>query len=80
MKFHSLLSGLKKKVNAAGCEEIKDWVQGIVNNVYWVAASTLDGIGDLMLAKFSSMVNHAMNVHHHDSELFPQCVHGVCTS
>jgi hypothetical protein len=29
-----------------------------------------------MLAKFSSIINHVMNIHHHESQLFPQCVHG----
>ena len=48
----------------------------MVNNLYWVAASTPDGDGDLMLAKFSSIVNHILNVHHHDSQLFPHCAHG----
>ena len=75
-----LLLGLKKKLNTAsnssGNSEIKDWIQGIINNVYWVADSTPNGDGDLMLAKFSSIINHVMNVHRHENRLFPKCAHG----
>lgn len=45
--------------------------------MYWVASSTPDGDGDLMLAKFDSVLNHIMNIHVHDNLLFPACVHGA---
>ncbi|KAJ8043860.1 hypothetical protein HOLleu_11148 [Holothuria leucospilota] len=43
--------------------------------MYWVAASTPDGNGD-MFAKWLSVANHIQNVHDHDSQLFPKCLHG----
>ena len=43
----------------------------------WVASSTPDGDGDLMLEQFESIMNHVMGIHDHDNPLFPRCDHGV---
>jgi hypothetical protein len=59
----------------AGCEVIREWIPGIINNLYWVAASTPDGDADLMLAKFDSITNHILGVHEHENPLFPKCAH-----
>ena len=59
-----------------GCETIKDWVSSIVNNPYWVAASTPGCDPDLMWAKFESAINHVLDVHEHGNPLYPKCIHG----
>ncbi|PIK35763.1 hypothetical protein BSL78_27407 [Apostichopus japonicus] len=61
----------KKTCAAAGA-----WAKSVSNHLYWVAASTPDGDGDVMLAKWLSVANHIQDVHQHDSDLFPRCVHG----
>lgn len=66
------------------------WTKSIVNHLYWVAASTPDGNGDMMVAKWLSLLNHVANKHeghdqllsslNHvvlgpDAPLFPACLH-----
>ena len=74
------VSGVKKKLlkvaKLKGCEIVKGWVQGITNNIYWIASSTPDGDKELMLAKFDSVADHIMDIHTHDNTLFPRCAHG----
>ncbi|PIK45961.1 hypothetical protein BSL78_17169 [Apostichopus japonicus] len=62
--------GKKKTCAAAGA-----WAKSVSNHLYWVAASTPDGDGDVMLAKWLSVANHIQDVHQHASDLFPRCVH-----
>lgn len=52
------------------------WRQSITNHLYWVAASTPDGNGNVMKAKWESLMNHVQNKHEHHNELFPSCSHG----
>lgn len=47
--------------------------------MYWVARSTPDANQALMAAKWTSVTNHIMNVHEHDSEDFPRCLHAPLT-
>lgn len=74
-----LFLGLSRKLeNAAkkrGAGQIRPWIKGIVNHTYWVAASSGDN-GQLKLDKWKSISNHIINVHNHDSEIFPECEHG----
>nr|XP_022311415.1 uncharacterized protein LOC111116717 [Crassostrea virginica] len=71
--------GLKKKVLAASkqkeCEELIRWNKSLTNHLYWVAASTPDGDGDVMWAKWESVENHIHNVHEGHNRLFPTCAH-----
>lgn len=61
-----------KKKNA---EDIRPWIKSIVNHTYWVAASSgMDQ--NLKRQKWTSITNHIVNKHEHDSELFPRCLHG----
>ncbi|KAJ8043633.1 hypothetical protein HOLleu_10819 [Holothuria leucospilota] len=72
--------GVSKKVEKLArmksCVAAKAWSRSVSNHMYWVAASTPDGNGDMMLAKWLSVANHIQNVHEHDSQLFPKCLHG----
>lgn len=75
-----IAKGLSKKLEAAaklkGCNEIRPWIQSIVNHLYWAAVSTETGQGDLIVAKWVSVVNHIANKHTHNNHLFPKCLHG----
>lgn len=76
---HSCNPGLGKALDSAAkdrkCETIKLWRPAIVNHLYWTAASTPDGNGDLMEAKWTSLVNHVQDIHEHDTPAFPTCAH-----
>ncbi|XP_056000372.1 uncharacterized protein LOC125656629 isoform X1 [Ostrea edulis] len=73
--------GLKKKVLAAAkqseCGQLSKWSRSLTNHLYWVAASTPNGDGDLMWAKWESVENHVHNKHEGHNELFPSCAHGM---
>ena len=71
--WHASKSLCKKPANAKrenGCEIIGEWIQGIKNHLYWCAISTNQGFGDLMVAKWMSLLLHVAD------ELFPDCAHG----
>ncbi|XP_069133572.1 uncharacterized protein [Argopecten irradians] len=72
--------GLKKKLVALAkekeCDDLHRWIKSITNHLYWVASSTPDGNGDLMLQKWSSIGNHIQNLHDGHGSLFPVCTHG----
>lgn len=80
--LHSALyfAGTCKKIDKLAkkktCAAAGAWAKSVSNHLYWVAASTPDGDGDVMLAKWLSVANHIQDVHHHASDLFPRCVHG----
>ena len=57
------------------CEIIGSWLRSMVNNVYWCAASTSEGSGDLIRSKWLSLSNHIHNVHTGRDSLFPNCSH-----
>ncbi|XP_061190456.1 uncharacterized protein LOC133198376 [Saccostrea echinata] len=54
---------------------IRPWIKSIVNHTYWVAASSGNN-GQMKTDKWKSLSNHLINVHDHDSEVFPRCEHG----
>lgn len=45
--------------------------------MYWCAASTDPGNGDLILAKWLSVEAHVQNDHSGHGTLFPECAHGL---
>ncbi|XP_063043320.1 uncharacterized protein LOC134437731 [Engraulis encrasicolus] len=71
----SLGKALDSAAKDRKCETIKLWRPAIVNHLYWTAASTPDGNGDLMEAKWTSLVNHVQDIHEHDTPAFPTCAH-----
>ncbi|KAH9375462.1 hypothetical protein HPB48_015437 [Haemaphysalis longicornis] len=58
----------------AECAELQEWVQPVVDHLYWcVAVSKGDGL--LLVAMWKSMLNHVINVHSDHGETYPRCVH-----
>ncbi|KAI0240741.1 hypothetical protein LSAT2_008479, partial [Lamellibrachia satsuma] len=75
-----IAKGLRKKLDKLAlqrdCGIIKEWKKSIINHLYWCAASTPDGDGAVMLAKWNSLSNHLLNRHTgHADILFPECLH-----
>ena len=70
----------KKIVNAGkekGCETLVCWIKGIRNHLYWGAMSTKMGYGEMIVAKWKSIVRHLRNEHeNHPDDLFQKCAHG----
>jgi hypothetical protein len=56
---------------------IKEWQHSIVNHLYWCAASTPVGEGQLTRAKWESLLDHVQNIHTGHGILFPDCAHGA---
>ena len=71
---------VQKKLVAAGklkdCELLIEWKQSFINHMYWCATSNVNDNGDVKLAKWLSLENHAMNEHEGHGALFPKCLHG----
>ena len=59
----------------SGCKLLLDWAQSICNHVYWCAASS-SGNGELLKAKWLSVLNHVCDIHDGHGNLFPRCEHG----
>ncbi|XP_071138376.1 uncharacterized protein [Mytilus edulis] len=55
--------------------DIRPWIKSIVNHTYWVAASSGEDQNE-KIHKWTSISNHIMNKHVHESDVFPQCIHG----
>ncbi|XP_070172947.1 uncharacterized protein [Littorina saxatilis] len=72
--YKKLMELGKKK----GMEEAAMWGRSIASHLYWVASSTPPGEfrAEQARAKWVSVCNHITGVHTHDSEHFPQCLHG----
>uniref|UniRef100_A0A8C6M3Y4 Uncharacterized protein n=1 Tax=Nothobranchius furzeri TaxID=105023 RepID=A0A8C6M3Y4_NOTFU len=77
--FFITFPGLAKKLDTvsreSGCEDLALRKLSIVNHLDWTAASTPDANPDLMEANWKSLVNHAQDVHHHGTQVFPSCLH-----
>ena len=68
---------LTKLTNKNKMEIVALWRKSIINHLHWVAASTPNGDGQTMLAKWLSLLNHIVNRHEmHGDLLFPTCLHG----
>ena len=57
------------------CEDVRSWIKSISNHLYWCAASSEPGNGDLSVAKWHSVANHVQNRHTHENSLFASCLH-----
>ncbi|XP_066272311.1 uncharacterized protein [Branchiostoma lanceolatum] len=71
---------IKKKLQTLskrrGCQELKPWVRSIINHLYWAVISTPAGSGDVIVAKWKSVLEHIHNRHGGFGGLFPACTHG----
>ncbi|KAK7475684.1 hypothetical protein BaRGS_00033055 [Batillaria attramentaria] len=74
-----VVKGLKKKLLKLACEKecgaLQQWIKSICNHLYWVAVSTPNADGQLMLEKWCSLSNHLHNKHQHKGAKFPRCQH-----
>lgn len=73
--------GVAKKVDAIGkerdCQPVRGWRRSIVNHLFWSASTSQSG--QEMVAKWTSVANHVQDVHTHDDDLFPDCLHQPLT-
>ena len=72
LAFRKKVEKLSKK---KGCEIAGEWLKSLVNHLYWCASSTEDGDGEMILAKWLSVVNHIHNKHRNHGKIFPKCMH-----
>ena len=65
--FWHVSKSITKKLLAAsqekGNEILKSWMKGIRNHLYWSAISTKQGFGELIIAKWMSIMNHVADQH-----------------
>jgi hypothetical protein len=61
------------------CEAVGKWIKSICNHMYWCAASTPTGDGEVMAAKWNSVTNHIQNIHQGHGQPFDACSHGRLT-
>jgi solute carrier family 8 (sodium/calcium exchanger) len=71
--------GLSKKIEGLAkqkeCELAGQWLRSISNHMYWCAGSSEGLPGDVIAAKWLSVLRHMQNLHDGHSELFPACTH-----
>ncbi|XP_064639563.1 uncharacterized protein LOC135495074 isoform X3 [Lineus longissimus] len=75
-----LAAGVKKKMDNIAkkyklCRILAKWSQSVSNHIFWCAASS-NGNGDLVEAKWLSILNHVADVHDGHGDLYPKCLHG----
>ena len=66
--------GLRKKLENLAkkkdCALVYKWQRSIINHLYWCIASTTDGNGEVITAKWLSLEGHIRNKN------FTKCCHG----
>ena len=84
LNFPSFFSytGLCKKIDKIAkekdCEEVGEWRQSISNHMYWCAASTTDGNGQVIKEKWKMLPLHIQNIHVNvESDVYPESGHGT---
>ena len=72
----TIIKKLTKAAQEKDCERIKEWTTSIRNHLYWCVTTTQEGFGELILAKWKSIMNHIEDVHdEHSDKLFNKCIH-----
>lgn len=73
-----IAKGIGSKMAVAGKTKRNDilnkWVKTVRAHVYWCAQTSGDD-GALVLAKWTSMMRHVIDVHQHPDPLYPECTH-----
>ena len=73
----SIQKDILKSSKEKGCEILKEWSKAIKNHLYWCTTSTKQGLGALIVAKWTSIVRHVVNKHdNHPNPLYKKCHHG----
>lgn len=79
LRYLFLFPGFRKKLVALSkekdCTDLKQWIDSIINHLYWSVMSTDSAEPNLVEAKWTSVLNHIVNIHTHNNELFPKCEH-----
>ena len=58
------------------CERLKEWIDTIINHLFWCVVSSPSNCPQLVLAKWKSMLDHLQNRHTgHEDSLFRSCAH-----
>ena len=73
VSFRKKVEQLSKKKD---CDDAGKWLKSMVNHMYWCAASTEDGDGEVLEAKWLSLINHMHDKYSGHGENFPNCAHG----
>ena len=65
--FWHVCKSITKKIiqagNEKGNEVLLSWLKGIRRHLYWCALSTKQGFGDMIVAKWTSIMRHVSNQH-----------------
>ena len=70
---------LTKKANKKDCADLMHWIQSISSHFWW-SVSTCDGDYEMLIEKWTSIVNHISNKHSwRKGKLFKKCVHHKLT-
>lgn len=66
-------------VKVKDCDIVGKLKQSIINHMYWSAGSTSDINGDMIVARWESVIQHVQNIHsnggNHPNALFQSCLH-----
>ncbi|XP_065065424.1 uncharacterized protein LOC135691494 [Rhopilema esculentum] len=71
----TLTKKLIKAGNENNCQIINKWTATIRNHLYWCATSSKQGFGQLIIAKWKSIINHIQDIYTHEDPLFNTCIH-----
>ncbi|KAG7479568.1 hypothetical protein JOB18_028925 [Solea senegalensis] len=61
-----------------GCEKLTKWLRSTKNHMYWEAASST--LVPERTVKWTSILNHVLDVHTHDDPALPHFLHPIRTS
>ncbi|XP_065066719.1 uncharacterized protein LOC135692501 [Rhopilema esculentum] len=72
--------GISKKIRTVGQEKGNEillrWMKAIKKHLYWSATSTQQGFGNLIVAKWASLIRHVADKHdNHPNEIYKECAH-----
>ena len=75
------MKGISKKVLNASKEKgngnLSFWVKAIRSSLYWCALSSKQGFGEMIFAKWKSVIRYISNSHtNHSDPLYSKCAHG----
>lgn len=51
------------------------WLKAVVNHMYWYAASSTAGDGEMIATKWASLANHLFDENEGHSEIYLECTH-----
>jgi len=76
-KSIGLSKTIGKLAQKKDCRDISAWQSSITNYMYWCAASTPDGNGDVMTEKWKILLYHILDIHtNEESNIYQECGHG----